>query len=181
MQTYLTPMLMIAVGLAIALLLARVFRKHFTTETNRLIACIAIVGLVGQSAIVLTASALMQSGTEAIQQQIQDIQARTVLFEKRVTAQKIDVQTLGARPNAPGSDADKTWLERRANLDQDARVTSASIDKLVKDTAALKKTQAELAHEREQIQTKMFVGLGLILAGLFLGGLYRNSQRPRDA
>ena len=73
MQTYLTPMLMIAVGLAIALLLARVFRKHFTTETNRLIACIAIVGLVGQSAIVLTASALMQSGTEAIQQQIQDI------------------------------------------------------------------------------------------------------------
>ena len=31
---------------------------------------------------------MQQSGTEAIQQQIQDIQARTVLFEKRVRSEE---------------------------------------------------------------------------------------------
>jgi hypothetical protein len=174
-----TLILLIAGGLAVMLPLARAFRRHFTVETNRLIFWVAITGLIGQSAIVLTTSVLIRPAVGRIELQIQDIQARTVLFEHRVKEQKAAYQTLGARPADIGSGAGKIWLERRMELDRTMQITRANVDQLVKDAAALKKSQAELVNSREKGETKMLGGLALILVTLLLYGVYRNSARAR--
>ena len=176
-----TLTLMIAAGLAVMLPLASAFRKHFTTKTNRLFASLAIAGLIGQSAILLTTSVLMQPALTHIEQQIQDIQARTVLFEQRVKDQKAAYQTLGTRPSGTGPEAGKIWMERRAELDRTLQATRSNVDQLVKDTAALKKSRADLMDSRERGEAKMLGGLALILVTLLLYGLYRNSPRARDA
>ncbi len=175
-----TLILMIAGGLAVMLPLASVVRSRFTVKTNRLIASLAIAGLIGQSAILFTTSVLMRPAVAHFEQQIQDIHARTVLLDRRVNEQKAAYQTLGPRPTDPDAVTVESWLERRAELDRTMLANRLNVAQLVKDAAALKKSQEELLETREKGEAKMLAGLAIILVTLLLYGVYRNSQRASD-
>ena len=94
--------------------------------------------------------------------------------------QKAAYQTLGPRPTDPDAVAVESWLERRAELDRTMLANRLNVAQLVKDAAALKKSQEELLETREKGEAKMLAGLAIILVTLLLYGVYRNSQTASD-
>lgn len=157
-----------------------VYRAYVSPQTTHLFGQIAIIALYGHAVVLLAATFVDRTGSEALMTQIQDLQARTTATTQKVKASKAAILALGPKPSPSQTDAVHVWQDVRSVLDHEAEVNCANVDRLVKDLAALKQEQRTRSRAHEKRVGVILASLGALLASVFVLGAYRNNKRAQS-
>jgi hypothetical protein len=170
-------LVIVLMGFAVVWPLRAVRHAYVSPQTTHLIGRVALLALYGHATVLLAATLVDQTGAEALRTQIQDLQARTTATAQKVKASKAAINALGPKPAPAQTDALRVWQDVRSVLDHEAQVNWASVDRLVKDLAALKQEQRTRSRAHETRTGVILASLGALLASVFMLGVYRNYKR----